>query len=228
MRLDLSSERISDCATLLDGYETERASKFIAARDRQRYIAAHGQMRNILSRYLNVAPKAISILQGAGLKPKLSDDKLFFNLSHSENYALLAVSYTGEVGVDLECEKKWSMGVSRSTFSAAEFKALSALEVDKQQHAFFACWTRKEAFIKAIGLGFSYNTQSFTVSFDPDQPAKFIQFASGDYDIRKWQLISFQPFTNTPAALAFPFKLNTLRHLTFAAEEIVGQGLRLS
>ncbi len=209
MHLDLSSRELQAYSLILDNYEQSRAQRFIRESDKMRYIAAHGQSRSIFSRYLGRDPRQIAIQrQGDFGKPILADHAIYFNLSHSGCYALLALSLTDEIGIDIEQERedKGSFsGIGNSVFSSAENKYIMALPKRKQQTAFFQCWTRKEAFIKAIGLGFSYDTRSFTVSIDPDKPDRFIHFEKKDYDIEKWKFFSFEPFTKTQAALACPF-----------------------
>lgn len=217
MRLDLPDIYVNEYSQLLDDYESKRASKFVMMKDRKRYITAHGQIRLILSSYLGIDAKDLKIKQGNGQKPKLEGESIFFNLSHSEDYALLAVSSTGEVGIDIECKRADVNlhSVGKSVFSSFEYHSLCELNVSKQNEAFFKCWTKKEAFIKAIGRGFEYDTKSFTVSTNPDTPAKFLFFDKNDYDVSQWNLVSFQPFENTYAALAFSFKLAMLRHIGF-------------
>lgn len=185
--------------------------------DKRRYIAAHGQLREILSSYLNIKPCDLIIEQSKGTKPKILNKSIYFNLSHSGDYALLAVTLTGELGIDIECERQQFNlhSAGKSVFSSAEYQSIAAMDKAKQQEAFYKCWTKKEAFIKAIGLGFSYDTQSFTITTDPNIPDRFLYFDRKDYHPEKWRLITFQPFENTQAALAFAFDLKFVRHLEF-------------
>lgn len=215
--LDLSEGGIAINWNNLDAIEKNKAMKFVFPINQQQYIAAHGQMRCILSNYLGVAAKSIRISNEKGKKPYLLDFPLHFNLSHSDNYALLGVSSTGQIGVDVECEAKEKVvnisALSKSVFSTLESSAIVAMSEPKRTTAFFKCWTQKEAFIKAIGLGFSYDTKSFSVATEPDKPARFLFFNNQDYEAKHWHLFSFQPFQNTQAALAFAFTPTQINHV---------------
>jgi 4'-phosphopantetheinyl transferase len=143
-------------ATLTDD-ERARANRFRFPRDRERYIAARGQLRALLSRYLNRPARDFRFTYTAYGKPALVSDELRFNVSHSHQLALFAFAWQRDLGVDVEYIKPdfGTMDIAESTFSLHEFAALRALSPDQQTDAFFNCWTRKEAYIKAIGEGLS-------------------------------------------------------------------------
>ena len=159
--------------------------------------------------------KFIPIIQKRGEKPFIQHSQVLFNLSHTTGYALLAVSNTGEVGIDIEYKRdnvKIEL-LARSTFSNLEQQEILAVDGDERKTRFFRCWTRKEAFIKAIGKGFSYDTKSFSVSVGSDELSNILKFDKEDYDANQWKLLSFIPYPNTQAALAFAFTLTAINFL---------------
>ena len=144
---------------LLDEGERLRAAAFRFARDRDRFVASHGAARVILARYLETEPGLVRFMTGPNGKPALAGSSasfdLRFNLSHSGNLALVAVTAGREVGVDLERVRpiaEWRE-ISERVFSSRERTALLALPEDARVEAFFRLWTRKEAFLKAEGEG---------------------------------------------------------------------------
>lgn len=200
---------------VLDDYERTRAAGFLDEHDRRQYIFAHGHMRKILAFYLGMPASEIKIIQRRGEKPFIANSTLLFSLSHTAGFALLAVSNTGEVGIDIEYKRdniKIEL-TAKSTFSDSERQAILSVDGEARRDRFFNCWTRKEAFIKAIGKGFSYDTKSFSVTVESDQPSQILCFERGDFDVRAWTLLSFTPCPNTQAALAFAFLLTTINFL---------------
>lgn len=229
--LTLSDSQLGQYYGLLDEYEKNRAAAFVDDYDRRQWIAAHSQMRLILARYTGLSAVEIPIIQKRGEKPFIKDSQIFFNLSHTYDYALLAVSNTGELGIDIEYKRdnpKINL-ISRSTFSESEHKAIFSVEGEERKARFFRCWTRKEAFIKAIGQGFSYETKFFSVSVESDKDSRFIRFDRGDYDINQWNLLSFIPYANTQAALAFAFALTVSNFFEIDREPSTGEaGIRVN
>ena len=147
--------------TRLSPEEQERAAKFRFARDQRRYIIAHAALRAILARYANGAPADLKFLDGRSGKPKLAPpwaaSGVEFNLSHSHERALVAVNRGAEVGVDIEFVKAdfEFHEVGSHFFTKRESTALRGLPEELQRHAFYKCWTSKEAFLKAKGTGLS-------------------------------------------------------------------------
>ena len=169
--------------------ELERAGRFHFERDRHRFVVARGMVRAILARYLEVEPAVLEFTYGAHGKPALayswSSPPLCFNVSHSQDLGILAVA-RAEVGVDIECFRPiedFEAIVSRY-FSPVEAAALMRFEPERRLTAFFYCWTRKEAFIKARGEGLSYPLQNFEVTLVPGEPGRLLRI-SGD-EIARW------------------------------------------
>lgn len=147
------------CARWLDREEQERAARLPSARQRGRFVVAHGALREILAAWVNCSPRSLRFVRGPHGKPALDTPRhargVEFNLSHSEAFALVAVSRRGPVGVDLEYWRR-PLAVERMAqrvFSLAERSELAALPGPARQEAFYLGWTRKEAYVKAVGRG---------------------------------------------------------------------------
>ena len=150
----------------LDRLEQERAARFHRDEDRLRYTASHAAVRAILGSYLGVEGSSLSFGASPDGKPRLAaGGALRFNLAHSGDLALLAVAHGLEVGVDVERHQPVEhLELARRFFSAGEVAAIRAASA--QDLAFFRCWSRKEAFVKACGQGLSLPLNSFEVTVD--------------------------------------------------------------
>lgn len=188
--------------------ERARAEQFVFQRDREHFIVAHGMLRAILSRYLHSTPEHVSFRYSSYGKPALSeesgDDTLRFNLSHSHGLALCAVTRGREVGIDLERIRSnvEFEQIAERFFSHREVATLRMLPPDLQQQAFFLCWTRKEAYIKARGEGLSLPLDQFDVSLVPGEPAALLHTQGDPYETLRWSLQELTPAANYAAALA--------------------------
>ncbi len=188
--------------------ERQRAARFVFARDRQAYIASRGILRNILAHYTQAAPEALVFDYNHEGKPVLAagcgGDWLHFNVTHSAQLALYALRRGGAVGVDVEQMRDLEdlEALAESTFSAAETAALRSLPVYQHVEAFFTCWTRKEAFIKAVGKGLSYPLKDFDVSLRPGDPPRFLRIANEDSG--SWSLAELRPADGFIGAVAVP------------------------
>ncbi len=153
--------------TLLSTAEQHRADRAHSEQQKNTYITSHAAMRLILAEKLQLAPSSITYINNKHGKPRLDNDKqLFFNLSHTDNYALLALSPTSRLGVDIETVKpaRNVLAIARRFFSDDEYTWLSRTE-PAQQHAFFyQLWCHKEACLKAGGLGLQAGLSSFSFS----------------------------------------------------------------
>jgi 4'-phosphopantetheinyl transferase len=155
------SVSLGDFKDLLSSVEQDRASKFKFETDRRRYITAHAALRSILSIYVNSPARELQFASGPYGKPKLAPihdkKKIAFNLSHSHELALIAVTQGREIGVDVErVREDFAFDeVAQRFFTTREVAALHALPLHLQREAFYKCWTSKEAFLKAKGTGLS-------------------------------------------------------------------------
>ena len=162
---------------LLDSGERNRAARFHFERDRDAFIASHGWLRTLLGRYLNADPRRIDFIFGHHGKPAIDGAPVHFNLSHSGEMAACAVTRDCEVGIDIERVRPTSdiESIAERFFHPEECRKLFGLAEEERALAFFRCWTRKEAYIKALGAGLSAPLDSFAVTLAPEEPAAFVQ-----------------------------------------------------
>jgi len=205
--LDLDLERLclAPLAAALSSDERARARRFVSLLDRERWVAAHGLVRRILSGYLGVFADSLWFERAAGGKPRLAGTRsLRFNLAHAGGRALLAVSHGIELGVDLEEVK--DVGelpcLAATCFSRAEQVALAAVSGQERLACFFAAWTRKEAFLKLLGSGLARPLSSFDVSLAPGEPARLLRVAGDPFAPARVALHAFTPAGGFVAALA--------------------------
>ena len=211
--LDIAASRVPEFLDLLSGEERVKAARLRTTQLRLRYVVAHGALRTILGRYLEAAPGSLHFLTSPFGKPSLADSPLSFNLSHSEGLALCAISAHGQLGVDVERIRPIVDGDSivARYFAPAEAADYVALGERDRLAAFFSTWTRKEAFLKATGLGLQRALDSFAVEIDPDavSPALTINAAPGAAD-DGFHLRSFVPEAGYAAAVALDRAIDTL------------------
>lgn len=201
--------------TWLDADELARAGRFHFEQDRLRHVAAHGQMRALLGAYLGVAPGEVRFAAGPNGKPQLlprgaeahvaSRSGITFSLSHSEDEGLLAVTKAGPaLGADIEVRRPMNdlEALARRYFAPGEQAALLALPAAEQHDAFFAVWTRKEAYLKAQGVGLAVELGSFEVTVQPDGPAALRSIDGRAAPASTWTLWSSRPTARSLAAVA--------------------------
>ncbi len=188
---------------LLDHHELQRMQKFHFAPDRRRYTVAHANLRRILGAYLRRPPEQIRFRANHFGKPELDNEDpstLNFNLSHSQTIAVLAVAHGQPVGVDVEDIHAIEPEVAETHFSAAELSQLSGLHGDAWLAGFYRCWTRKEAILKAEGVGLNLALDSFDVGLLPNRPAELLETRQPfSYP---WKLHDVSPAPGTIGALA--------------------------
>lgn len=174
-------------------------------KDQLSYATSHGNTRRILAGYLRQSPDSLVFSRGAGGKPLLGGDRahrLQFNLSHSKSFGLLAVAREQEVGIDVEEPRRIERRVAERYFSAAEIRELSTLENDDWLQGFLRCWTRKEAVLKAEGVGLRIPLNAFDVSVKAGEAPMLIK-SRPPADFRfAWQLYDLSPAAGSVACLA--------------------------
>lgn len=187
-------------ATLTDDERT-RAYRFHFQRDRERYIAARGHLRALLSRYLDRPASDFRFTYSSYGKPALVGGDLQFNVSHSNQLALFAFSLRSEMGVDVEYIRAdfGTLDIAENYFSAHEQAALGAMPAARQTDGFFTFWTRKEAYIKAIGEGLSMPLAEFDVSHD--EPARLIANRRTPSEVERWSMFTLHPGIGYKGAL---------------------------
>ncbi len=219
--LDAGSPRREQLAAHLSTDEQTRAARFHTPELARRYRVAHGALRAILAGYLGTAPGALAIASDAQGKPHLADEPaLAFNLSHSGPLALLAVARARPIGVDVEQVRALPDAglVAGRFFAPAEVQAWVRFSGAAQTRAFYACWTRKEAYLKALGSGLARPLDSFVVSVDPDAPARLLSDAQDALAAERWCLAALDPGPDAIGAVVVAAPLGEIVTLTFALE----------
>jgi 4'-phosphopantetheinyl transferase len=180
--LECSPDCIELCHGWLSAAECERADRFVFARDRDRYIVAHGVLRRLLSLYCDSAPESLRFIAAASGKPALQPvadgaPELCFNLTHSHDRALIGVSAGLELGVDLErlTLNTDTLSISRRYFFGSEREAIERAPSPLRDKTFFRYWVAKEAVLKAEGIGLGFPLDRFRVDFLPGEAAARIE-----------------------------------------------------
>jgi 4'-phosphopantetheinyl transferase len=200
--LDVDSTVRERLSAVLSTAEQERMARFAFARDRNRYAVARAILRQLLGGCLREPPQDVALETHPQGKPILTATAripgLRFNLSHSHEFALFAFCLDHEVGIDIEKIKPQAAfeGIESHYFSPKERAELETLPRHLRQEAFFLCWTRKEAYVKARGGGLKVSLESFSVSLTPGKPA-VLQSS----DEERWSLYSLEPTAGFVGAL---------------------------
>jgi 4'-phosphopantetheinyl transferase len=204
VELDREQSEIAHLESTLSADEKARADRFHFLNDRNRFIVARGFLRGLLGGYLQQAPAGLQFSYGQHGKPSLagreSSTGLSFNVSHSSGLAVYAIARNRNLGIDVEHVRPESAGeeIAKRYFSAREVSELRSLPPEAKVQGFFNCWTRKEAYLKATGMGLQIPLNSFTVSLAPDQPAQFLDGVESC-----WQLAAYQQADGYAAAVAY-------------------------
>ena len=184
-----------------------RAARFRFAVDRRRFTVARASLRLVLARYLEAGPADLRFEHGAYGKPRLAIDQnrygVQFNLSHSNQLALIAIARYREVGVDVEFIRPdfATDETAEHFFSSAELRQFASIDAETKTQAFFDCWTRKEAYIKARGEGLSFPLDQFDVSLAPDAPPRLLANRLDREDVSRWSFQGLFPAPQYAAAL---------------------------
>lgn len=186
--------------------ETERANRFRFDEHRRSFIICRGLLRSILASYLGLRPAEIQFQYGAQGKPALQNRAMCFSISHSENRVLYAFCKNFELGVDLEYVRELPDAemLAQRFFAPSEYVEFCGTTPALRTRAFFCCWTRKEAYIKATGQGLSQPLHSFQVPIEPEQPARLRIMTGPDAELSDWSLRHLDPAPGYVGALAAP------------------------
>jgi 4'-phosphopantetheinyl transferase len=192
--LDKSPAEINNFKKLMSVDELQKAARFKFDIDRNNYITGRGFLRTILSQYLNTSPEDIMFSYAEKGKPYVKDIEIKFNLSHSKNYAVYAIALNTEVGIDIEYLKNIpdAYDISERFFSEEEREELKKMNEDRISLAFLNCWTRKEAFIKAVGEGLSYPLADFSVSISPGSEPGILWIKKNINEVKEWTLYNIK------------------------------------
>jgi len=201
---------------LLNPVELQRAKRFHFDRHQRRFTIARAMLRLILARYLPLEPQALTFSTNIYGKPFLTHPShIQFNLSHSQDLALLAIGQQHPVGIDIEFfSSRPFQGMSKMMFSAQEIQSYAQVPETMHSLAFFHVWAQKEAFIKASGVGLSYPTQTFDVPVLPPTDTEI-------FDARHnmmWRMRSFMPKVACWGAVCHHPSIQTLRYRTLTQD----------
>ncbi|RMH19353.1 MAG: 4'-phosphopantetheinyl transferase superfamily protein [Acidobacteria bacterium] len=205
--LDPPPALVAACARLLSEDEQARAGRFHFPRHRRRFTVGRGVLRALLAAYAGADPQALRFAYGEKGKPSLDrrSGAPEFNLSNSHEQALIGVARSVPLGVDLEHLRPMpdAAAIAERFFSAAERQALARVSAAEKARAFFHAWTRKEAYVKAVGDGLSLPLASFDVSLRPGEPCRFLALGGDPDAARRWSLHHLEPAPGYVGALAF-------------------------
>jgi 4'-phosphopantetheinyl transferase len=202
--LDVPSKRVEELAPSLSDDEWQRAKRFRLERDRRRFLAGRGTLREILAALLELSPENLAFSYGEFGKPQIAAPaaarSFHFNLAHSDSIAVYAVAKHA-LGVDVERIRAMDDAeqIAERFFSPREKRCLLALPTEQRREAFFNCWTRKEAYLKAIGRGLDDGLDQIEVSLAPGEAAKLLGVPN---DSQPWFLHSLVPAAEFVGALA--------------------------
>jgi len=212
-------DSIQALRSLLSHDEIQRANRFAFEIDRSRFFIARAAMRQILGGYMGIAPQELTFSYSQNGKPELHAEfekaGLTFNLSHSRELALLAVTRgASRVGIDVEFVDHEFPGeeIVERFFSVSEMKTLHGVPANQRADAFFCCWTRKEAYVKALGEGLSVPLHSFDVSFGPNAPAALMHVSTHPDEISRWSMYEINVPRGYRAALVVEGSGHVLGH----------------
>lgn len=210
--LDLPPGRTRELERFLSPDELARAKRFVVRSARDRYTTARAVLRNILARYVSEAPADLRFSYTEHGKPHLAQPatslatSLRFNVTHSHDLAVYALTGGQPVGVDVEYLYRRAivdrLKIAHRFFSDREYNALASMPPYRRDQAFLACWTRKEAFVKAIGQGLSCPLDQFDVTVDPVEPAELLATRWDAYEALRWSMTSIEPGPDYIGALA--------------------------
>ncbi len=218
-RLDSPEDLLRQFAGVLSEDEHRRAERFRAGSLRNRYIAGRGTLRTLLGRYLRTAPASVSLGYQAHGKPELGPPwkayGLEFNVSHSHELAVCAFTRGSQIGVDVECIRPMpnAAALLERFFSSQEVQEWQQMPAERQLRAFFQGWTRKEAWLKAVGSGLSFPLNQFCVTLDG--PARVLSIRGDTGEAAQWWLESCEPCDEYVAAVAMQGRAVAVRKWQF-------------
>jgi 4'-phosphopantetheinyl transferase len=193
--LHAPDEAVARLRKLLSEEEVRRAGQFRFERLRRGFVVQRGILREILASYSGQRPEEIEFLVSEYGKPRLAESAgIEFNVSHSGNMVMYALAYRRRVGIDIEWLRPFpdALELARRFFSPEEKTKICAMPETERAKAFLTCWTRKEAYVKARGLGLSMDLSLFCVSVPPDGPA-LLYSDEPPAERQRWMLTDLTP-----------------------------------
>lgn len=230
VELATDASALEACSRCLSVEEKERAARFCFEHLKSAYTLSRGVLRVLLGRYLAIRPDLVQFSYGMRGKPRIAfpETRLEFTLAHSGTLAAYACAVGCELGVDIEQVRptREQEGIVRRYFSHEEYDEWLSLGAALRDEAFFNCWTRKEAYIKALGEGLARPLDSFRVSLSPGAPAMLLSDAADPAAPGRWSLVELRPADGYVGALAVPGRGRDVRILprSTAAEVMESAG----
>ena len=216
IELDRDDGQWQPLMALLSNDEQIKADRYRFEKHRRRYILGRATLRNLLGSYLDRAPDTFRFSYNSHGKPFLANDDsgLRFNVSHSGEIMLAAFVLNSEIGIDIEAIQQDIdyMGIGQRWFSEQESNTLRDLPEEQRIGAFFRAWARKEAYIKARGIGLSYPLNRFSVSMDETSPA-LLEHQDGSQEIKSWQIHDIEVSSAYSAAVVIEAAKWDIRHI---------------
>jgi 4'-phosphopantetheinyl transferase len=221
--LDQAPVNLDPLWELLQPDEHDRAARFRFPRDKRRFVARRGVLRQILSAYTGEKPGALRLVYGKFGKPALAPTSaaagVGFNLSHSAGLVLYAVASKREVGIDTEriVPEAVTQPLIERLMSTSEISVFQSLPQSAQSKAFFDCWTRKEAYLKGLGVGLQVEPASFAVSLRPGEPAALLEGTDHDWSLQALALN--EEYSATVAVKGRDWSVNLFEYLETTASD---------
>lgn len=214
--LDTPDARTRRRAAALHDDERHRAERFRIAADRDRFLVGRTVLRDLLAELAGLPADAVAYTTGPHGKPALADhlgEELHFNMTHARGLALIAVTHAAPVGIDVEAIEEIPdlLDVANRFFAPAETAIIRDLSGRARVDAFFTCWTRKEAYIKALGRGLSEPLDQFTVSLRAGEAVQLLGCGAGDGPASDWTLRDLRPAPGFVGALAMRYPSPVVR-----------------
>ena len=200
--LDVPPSELARLAEVLSDSERERAGRYLYAPAREQFTVTRARLRLLLGRYLDLDPRLVAFGSSNTGKPTLSGAALSFNVSHTHGMALIALAVGRELDVEHVRSQPTHLDMATRFFTPGEARCLHALPAGLSERAFFHVWTRKEAFLKAIGLGLSHGLERFEVSVPPDEPCRLLHIDGDAAVAAGWTLMNLEPAAGYVGALA--------------------------
>lgn len=202
--------------SVLDESEKNQANRFKTDQLHHRYVIVHGRLREVFARYLKQSPESIKMAKAERGKPYLVDyTELAFNLSHSENFMAIAIAWNCQLGVDIELYKHRNSlsDIVNKYFAAEEADYWNKQPEEFKTREFYRFWTRKEAFLKATGLGIAHGLNDCVIN--PEQPDTLLKIPTGCGQLSDWQLREMDLGKDVCCALAVDKVIAEVRLHTF-------------
>ncbi len=192
--LNLAESALYGLVPVLDEQEKAKAAHFRFPKHRRRYIVAHAAMRYILGSQLEILPQDLELLISEKEKPYIAENPLYFNLSHSEEMAILATSFQAEVGIDIEHLKPEidTLGIAQRFFHPIELAQLEQASPEQRLKIFYTFWTGKEAYLKAKGVGITNHLQHFALELQDAQKLRIHSVKEEFEGMQDWFVDNFE------------------------------------